>query len=137
MMNAIGIVKQFRQGDDVEARCGKCKDIRTHAIVALNGSLIARVRCRTCQSEHNYRNPVKETKTRSATGTGRTAGPGRPSASQVVPTGTVKIYSPQQKFGIGDQVSHPTFGMGLVVDVRERKIDVKFGREAKVLVHAG
>lgn len=137
MINAIGIVKQFRPGEDVEARCGKCKDIRTHAIVAMNGTQIARVRCRTCQSEHNYRNPVKETKPRSASGTTRAAGPGRPSSSQVVPTGTTKIYSPQQRFQIGDQVSHPTFGIGLVVDVREKKIDVKFGREAKILVHAG
>ena len=36
MANALGIVKKSRPGDDVDAYCGKCKEVRTHAIVALN-----------------------------------------------------------------------------------------------------
>ncbi len=135
MMNAIGIVKQMRPGDDVDAACGKCKDVRTHAIVAVSSQgKIERVQCRTCQGTHNYRNPVKEPKRVSATGS-RASSSGK--ASSTMPAGPAKMYSPQQSFQIGDQISHPTFGLGYITDVRATKIDVKFGRETKILIHAG
>ncbi len=134
MINAIGIVKHMRPGDDVDARCGKCKDVRTHAIIAVNSQgQIERVQCRTCQSPHNYKNPApKKTSTtstsRSSSGSSRAA---------AVPNGPTKPYSPRESFQIGDQISHPNFGLGLVSDVRSTKIDVKFGRETKILIHAG
>lgn len=134
MMNAIGIVQKLRPGDDVDAQCGKCKDVRTHAIIAVNAQgKIERVQCRTCQGTHNYRNPVKEPKRASSTGTRSSGKTGAASA----PTGPTKLYSPQQSFQIGDQISHPTFGVGYITDVRATKIDVKFGRETKTLIHAG
>ena len=137
MMNAIGIVKQMNPGDDVDAACGKCKDVRTHAIIAVNSQgKIERVQCRTCGGAHNYRNPVKEPK-RASTSSSRTGSTGRSNAASAVPTGPTKMYSPQQSFHIGDQISHPTFGLGYIADVRATKIDVKFGRETKTLIHAG
>jgi hypothetical protein len=51
--------------------------------------------------------------------------------------GPLRAYSMQTKFAAGDRVDHPKFGIGVVVEVRESKIDVKFGREVKVLIHAG
>jgi hypothetical protein len=135
MMNAIGIVQQLRPGDDVDARCGKCKDVRTHAIIAVSPQgQIERVQCRTCQGTHNYRNPAPKraassSSSRSASGAGR--------ANALVPTSSTKPYSPRESFQVGDQISHPNFGLGLVADVRATKIDVKFGRETKTLIHAG
>lgn len=136
MMNALGIVHKLRPGDDVDARCGKCKDIRTHAIIAVNAQgQIERVQCRTCQGTHNYRNPApKKAAVTSRSSSGST---GRASAAPLVPTGPTKPYSPRESFQIGDQISHPNFGIGLVNDVRDTKIDVKFGRETKTLIHAG
>lgn len=137
MMNAIGIVKRMRPGDDVDAHCGKCKDVRTHAIIAVNEQgKIERVQCRTCQGTHNYKNPVKETKRATGTGT-RSGGTGRASVNSTIPNGATRQYSPRESFQIGDQISHPTFGLGYVSDVRAQKIDVKFGRETKILIHAG
>ncbi|HKX32040.1 MAG TPA: hypothetical protein VJ302_30410 [Blastocatellia bacterium] len=43
----------------------------------------------------------------------------------------------QERFNVGDRVEHPKFGLGVVVEVRSAKIDVKFGREVKTLIHAG
>lgn len=135
MMNAIGIVKRLHPGDDVDAHCGKCKDIRTHAIIAVDAQgKIERVQCRTCQGTHNYRNPVKEPKRTTSPGTRSSS---RTSGANAAPTGPTKVYSPQQSFQVGDQISHPTFGLGYITDVRATKIDVKFGREAKILIHAG
>jgi hypothetical protein len=136
MMNAIGIVKQMRPGDDVDARCGKCKDVRTHAIIAVSTQgQIERVQCRTCQGTHNYRNPAPKRATTASSSRSSAGGSSR--ASAFVPTGPTKPYSPRESFHIGDQISHPNFGLGLVADVRATKIDVKFGRETKTLIHAG
>ena len=54
--NSLGIVKRSQVGGDVDAYCGKCKDVREHVIAAINpdGS-IGRVECRTCHSNHIYR----------------------------------------------------------------------------------
>jgi hypothetical protein len=137
MINAIGIVKQMRPGDDVDARCGKCKDVRTHAIIAVNAQgQIERVQCRTCQGTHNYKNPAPK-KTSSTSSSRSSSGGSSRASSAVVPTGPTKPYSPRESFQIGDQISHPSFGLGLVSDVRATKIDVKFGRETKILIHAG
>lgn len=134
MLNAIGMVKQLRPGDDVDTRCGKCKDIRSHVIIAVGTKgQVERVRCLTCKGEHNFRAPAKEPRKASSSASGRTSS----SRAEVVPTGPIKGYSPQESFRAGDQVSHPTFGIGMVTDVREKKIDVKFGRELKILIHAG
>ena len=137
MINAIGIVKQMRPGDDVDARCGKCKDVRTHVIVAVSSQgQIERVQCRTCQGAHNYKNPAPKKTSTSSSSRSSSGGAGR-SSSAVVPTGPTKPYSPRESFKIGDQISHPNFGLGMVSDVRASKIDVKFGRETKILIHAG
>ncbi|HEX4946091.1 MAG TPA: hypothetical protein VFZ34_05490 [Blastocatellia bacterium] len=136
MQNALGIVQKLRPGDDIDARCGKCKDVRTHAIIAVSTQgQVERVQCRTCQGTHNYKNPAPK---RTTTATTRSSGgSSRASASALVPTGPTKPYSPRESFQIGDQISHPNFGIGLVSDVRAAKIDVKFGRETKTLIHAG
>lgn len=137
MINAIGIVKQMRPGDDVDARCGKCKDVRTHAIIAVNAQgQIERVQCRTCQGAHNYKNPAPKKSSTTSSSRSSSSGSSR-SSTAVVPNGPTKPYSPRESFQIGDQISHPNFGLGMVSDVRSTKIDVKFGRETKILIHAG
>ncbi|MGH9754618.1 MAG: hypothetical protein ACREA2_17720, partial [Blastocatellia bacterium] len=65
----------------------------------------------------------------------------RSSKKEPAPTtekiGPLRAYSMQERFAEGDRVDHPKFGVGLVVEVRAGKIDVKFGKEVKTLVHAG
>jgi RNA polymerase-interacting CarD/CdnL/TRCF family regulator len=41
----------------------------------------------------------------------------------------------QDRFAVGDRIDHPRFGIGVVAEVRPGKIDVKFGRELKTLIH--
>ena len=41
----------------------------------------------------------------------------------------------QDRFKVGDRIEHPKFGLGLVVEERNGKIDVKFGRELKTLIN--
>jgi hypothetical protein len=46
---------EFRLGDDVDDFCIKCKRVTNHAIVSLANDLPAKVRCRTCYNDHDWR----------------------------------------------------------------------------------
>ena len=47
-----------RLGDDVDDFCIKCKRLTNHVVVSLMGDDPAKVRCRTCHSDHDYRHEV-------------------------------------------------------------------------------
>lgn len=130
--NSLGIVKKHQIGGDIDAYCGKCKETREHVIAAMSATgRVERVQCRTCQSNHLYRER-KTTTTRSTTRTSK-----KDASSSVESSGPPRAYSMQARFAVGDRVEHPKFGAGLVIEVRAGKIDVKFGREMKTLVHGG
>jgi hypothetical protein len=44
-----------RLGDDIDDFCVKCKRIMNHAVVSLLNDEPAKVRCKTCHSDHDYR----------------------------------------------------------------------------------
>jgi hypothetical protein len=46
---------QARLGDDIDDFCVKCKRIMNHAVVSLVNDEPAKVRCKTCYSDHDYR----------------------------------------------------------------------------------
>jgi hypothetical protein len=46
----------LRLGDIIDDFCVKCRRLTNHAIVSLVGGAAAKVRCRTCYSDHDYRN---------------------------------------------------------------------------------
>jgi hypothetical protein len=45
----------YRLGDDVDDYCIKCKRVTNHSIVSLLGEDPAKVRCRTCYNDHDFR----------------------------------------------------------------------------------
>jgi hypothetical protein len=47
---------ELRLGDIIDDFCVKCKRITNHAIVSLLDGKAAKVRCRTCYSDHDFRN---------------------------------------------------------------------------------
>jgi hypothetical protein len=49
-------MRDHRLGDVIDDHCIKCRRITNHAIVSLLGSAPAKVRCRTCYHDHDYRN---------------------------------------------------------------------------------
>ena len=46
----------LRLGDVIDDFCIKCRRITNHSIVSLMNGAAAKVRCRTCYSDHDYRN---------------------------------------------------------------------------------
>ena len=49
-------MRASRLGDDIDDFCVKCKRIMNHAVVSLLNDGPAKVRCRTCHSDHDFRN---------------------------------------------------------------------------------
>ena len=48
-------MSDFRLGDVIDDHCVKCRRITNHAIVSLVNGEPAKVRCRTCYHDHDYR----------------------------------------------------------------------------------
>jgi hypothetical protein len=49
-------MRASRLGDDIDDFCVKCKRIMNHAVVSLLNDGPAKVRCRTCHNDHDFRN---------------------------------------------------------------------------------
>ena len=130
--------KAIRVGGDIDAWCTKCKMTLGHTILALVGSRPARVRCNTCQGEHNYRGAPDAPR----------AGTWQPRAEREKPAVTsweallarkdlsrARKYSLRERFERDEVLQHPSFGIGLVQEVRGDKIQVAFKADVKTLVH--
>src|SRR4029077_6208497 len=49
-------MREARLGDIIDDFCIKCRRVTNHAIVSLMDAKAAKVRCRTCYSDHDFRN---------------------------------------------------------------------------------
>jgi hypothetical protein len=135
-----------RVGGEVDAACTKCKMLLGHTILAMVGSRIARVRCNTCQGEHNFRTSGEKTRAPRAS-----AAPKRPAARAAAVAaasgGTLDSlikgkdisqplrYRPDQAFVKDNVIQHSSFGLGVVISVRGEKMDVMFDAGLKTLAH--
>jgi ribosomal protein L44E len=45
----------MRLGDDIDDHCSSCKRTTDHSVVSMVGDDVLRTRCRTCNSEHKFR----------------------------------------------------------------------------------
>ncbi len=49
-------MRDLRLGDVIDDYCVKCRRLTNHSIVSLLNGAAAKVRCRTCYSDHDFRN---------------------------------------------------------------------------------
>ncbi len=125
-------------GREVDAYCGKCKLELAHVIIAMKGSKIAKVECKTCHAVHAFRGgPPAPRKARASKKTKEaltaneydTLVAGRDLSR-------AKPYRPATAFAADDVINHATFGLGVVIKVlADKKIEVGFPVGLKVLVH--
>jgi hypothetical protein len=47
---------ELRLGDEIDDYCIKCRRLTNHSIVSMVETKAAKVRCRTCYSDHDFRN---------------------------------------------------------------------------------
>ena len=48
-------MRAARLGDDIDDFCVKCKRVMNHSVVSILNDEPAKVRCRTCYSDHDFR----------------------------------------------------------------------------------
>jgi hypothetical protein len=51
-------MRAARLGDDIDDFCVKCKRVMNHAVVSILNDEPAKVRCRTCHSDHDFRHEL-------------------------------------------------------------------------------
>ena len=123
-----------RTGGEMDAFCTKCDMNLGHTIIAMIGPKVVKVRCNTCQGHHSFRGDQPLAKA---------AGVAKPKAVVLGfedrlkgrTIGGARQYSPKEYFRIDDVISHPTFGMGVVIANRADRIDVVFKAFEKTLVN--
>ena len=49
------LMRAARLGDDIDDFCVKCKRVMNHAVVSILNNEPAKVRCRTCHNDHDFR----------------------------------------------------------------------------------
>jgi hypothetical protein len=49
-------MRDIRLGDDIDDFCVRCKRVMNHNVVSVIEGKPAKVRCRTCHSDHDFRN---------------------------------------------------------------------------------
>ncbi|MEW6732960.1 MAG: hypothetical protein AB1489_16665 [Acidobacteriota bacterium] len=118
-----------RVGQEIEAYCGKCRMDRTHRVVAQDADgTIRKIICAMCQSYRHYRPPQMGQTTTRRTSVRTASAPedfGPPS----------RVYNMRENYQVGEVLSHPQFGIGKVVVLRDaNKIEVKFPDGVKLLL---
>jgi phage FluMu protein Com len=120
--------EHYSAGDNIASRCTKCKLVLDHTIVAMEGEQVVKVKCRTCNSTHKFRNPADAPKTRTprAKSAGADAGGNRWESALKDSRGQSLPYAMDGKYQVGDCIIHERFGKGVVMKLYSHKCDVLF-----------
>lgn len=120
----------YSAGGNIPSYCTKCRLNLDHAIVALVGGAIAKVKCKTCGSTHKFRDPADPLKTRlpraKTDNAARTPAANPWGAALAEAKGKERAYAMDAKYRIGDIVVHDRFGKGIVQKLYANKCDVLF-----------
>jgi hypothetical protein len=137
--------KRLSAGDYIEARCTRCRTTTNHTIIAMVEERPVRVRCNTCDGDHNYRAPRKEAAGRTRTVAERpprSTAKSRAHADQEqwqeavnqTEAGLATPYTMDRAFKQNEIVAHPTFGLGVVTGVQKPdKVEILFTGGKKLL----
>ncbi len=132
------MLEKLTAGENIASYCTKCKLVIDHAIVAMDGELIAKVKCKTCGSTHKYRKEAEVKPARAS----RKKGDAAKSAELLWETclseakGKERVYDMTGKYRIGDIVLHNTFGKGVVRKLYYNKCDVLFKDKERLMASA-
>jgi hypothetical protein len=132
-------MKKTAAGSEVEAYCTKCKLVLAHTVVAMKDDKPKRVKCLTCEGEHNFRATKPKPRATKKSGTGRTTTKrSRQSWEEIMKEAADKphkAYSMSGSYEDGDWIEHAKFGRGCVeAYTPPNKIKVRFADSTKILV---
>jgi len=133
-------MNKLSAGKEVDSMCTKCKLELGHLIVAMVGDKIAKVKCNTCGSVHNFREakkPVSAVKKTTASKMSKdivkkvsVSWEDRVSRAR----GPEIPYEMGRAFKVGDVLIHELFGKGVVLQVLTKKCNAIFSDKERMLV---
>ncbi len=127
--------KTIEVGDDVDAKCTKCKGVTKHIVLAKIGWKPTRVECHTCKGQHAFRAPGTATRKTAAK-----AAPDIPPEEQWKAvmknvTGTPRPYETSGEYTLGIHMKHKKFGEGVVIGLNSQTVcEVAFEEGIKKLI---
>jgi hypothetical protein len=130
-------------GQDIEDICTRCGDT-WHVVMAKMGDRVAKVVCKLCGSQHNYRGDKNAPSPPASTwgrGHGRRVhrkqAPPPPPTPPFDPAKPPRGYSAKDDYLPGERVVHPTFGVGVVASIPgPGKVEVQFPSATRTLACA-
>ncbi|MGE4293676.1 MAG: hypothetical protein AB7E32_15875 [Desulfovibrio sp.] len=142
--------KTYQAGEAIESKCNRCKDVRMHVVVAMDGGEIVKVQCKTCGSLHKHPKAKKatssSTRPRGARAVAKTVKALKSAAEQVQEwesalngkdMGAAKPFGSAGSAVEGGLIDHPKFGVGIVQKlVAPDKMEVLFRNGSKLMVRA-
>ena len=125
--------------------CKKCGAERYHVVLAHTSATAAKVQCEICKSKKTYKLPSAKKVTPGAkkprVGGGPRSAAGRAAAHEqeyqnLLSSGSDAVpYSMKVKFPVNQKIQHPKFGVGVVKNAHQDKVEVVFLDEIRNLVH--
>jgi len=128
---------------DVVAYCVSCKMDLAHTVVAMDGEIVKKVLCNTCNKEHVYRAPKGEkAPTNKKKPVRKTRGkkivaPDVLWEKALEPAQNLisKLYTIDGSFESGEKIDHKTFGLGLITKlIQPNKMEVIFKEGTKIMI---
>ena len=96
-------MSEYRLGDDIDDYCVRCKRIMNHSVVSVMNREPAKVRCRICHADHDYRHeqaPPSKVDLRKAAlfqEVLKTVSPEGPAAEAAAPAEAIVVEAPKAK----------------------------------------
>jgi hypothetical protein len=148
LRNAVFVLSELSQGgfmlekhsagENIASHCTKCKLFLDHVIVAMEGEVIAKVKCKTCGSNHKYRTAEDAKKIRTTKKKEDTVKTAEVlwEACLAEAKGKERTYDMGGKYRVGDIVDHSIFGKGVVRKTYQNKCDVLFKDKERLMASA-
>ena len=136
-------MNKLTAGKDIDSYCTKCRLELGHLIVAMVEDKVAKVKCNTCNSVHNYREVKKVQKTSQPDKkpTTKKIQKNKGKAPEVSwedriskARGAEIPYEMEKAFKIGDIIAHKLFGRGIVLLTSPNKCKAVFQDKERMLV---
>ena len=132
------MLEKYQAGENIVSYCTKCKVNLDHAIVAMDGESIVKVKCKTCNGTHKFRNPAEVRKTRAPR---KKAGASETEAVLwqtciAQSKGKELNYNMTGRYRVGDVLLHDKFGKGVVRKLAMNKCHVLFEDKERLMASA-
>ncbi len=135
------MINNYTVSGEIEAWCTKCKLELAHTIVAIVDNLPKKVKCNTCNGQHNFRARQPDKSSTKSIKTPRKMKAKEATYEEYISrlsgddVSKSKKYSIQGSFKKDEIVDHSKFGIGVVLSViKLNKIEILFKDGPKLLI---